>query len=346
MSIADFNPNRRHFLAAAAATLALPYGSASAANQKLVAAAFPGLTEDAIRGALAPYLAKRGVDLTVAPALAHNQLGMMLASPRSSPFDALYVSPGQTAELIEKNLIDKIDPSKIPNWGKLAPSFQTEWGPTVNLQINGIIYNPKKLKKPKGYKELFEDDAYLSGMSVLGFDSNASVVTWVEIAKIYGGSVENLEPAFKVLSDYVKRGGLVANNFQHQQTLFQQGDVDVFFGSTSQVANLQSKGIDVDFVIPDTGSTTLPVYIHLAKGSANRDAVYAYIDACCSAEIQELLKQPPLGSFPTNGDVKPPAAFADYISPQQIAVLIYPDWARINPLRAGWTDKFNQLVAK
>ena len=78
-----------------------------------------------------------------------------MASAGKPPFDALYVSPGQTAVLVANKLIQKVDPSKISNWSKLDPAFQTEWGPTVHVQVDGIAYNPTKVPKPKDYRDLF-----------------------------------------------------------------------------------------------------------------------------------------------------------------------------------------------
>jgi putative spermidine/putrescine transport system substrate-binding protein len=337
--------SRRAILGAAAALAAPAFVGRAHAAGKLVAAAFPGETEDTLRKVLTPALAKQGVTITFAPAYAHDQLGRTLASPGSSPFDALYVSPGQTAELVAHNLIEKVDPSKIPNWSKLAPAFQTEWGPIVNVEVAGIVYNPKKVPKPTGYRDLFENPAFFNKISLQGLDTNVATLAYVELAKIYGGSASNIEPAFEVLKKYLPKVGAIANNAKQNQTLFQQGEVDVFLSSTTTVARLKSLGLDAEFAKPETGCQALPICVHLTRGSANADAVYSYMNTMIDKSVQDVLKGPPLAYFPTNGEVELPPAVAAYVTRADIAKLVYPDWAEINPRRARWTEQFNKLVS-
>jgi putative spermidine/putrescine transport system substrate-binding protein len=344
--MADRMLARRTFLAgtAAAATLPLLPRHAHAAG-KLVAATFPGDTEDMIRKTITPILAAKGIELIVAPILAQDQVGKMMASAGKPPFDALYVSPGQTAVLIANNLIQKVDPSKMANWSKLDPAFQTEWGPTVHVQVDGIAYNPTKVPKPKDYRDLFTNPAFDKQISLIGFGSNSATAAWVEIAKSFGGSAKNMEPMFEMLQKYLPKVGAIANSGSQQLSLFQQGEVNVFLGSTGNVARLKGLGVPCAFAKPETGALALPVRIHLTTGSADPDAVYAYMDASISAEVQNIFKGPPLAYFPTNKDVALPPDVSDYVTRADLPTLVNPDWASINVGRAGWTERFNKIVA-
>lgn len=339
--------SRRTFLGGSAALATLPFLPArAAAAGKLVAATFPGDTEDMIRKTITPILAKEGIELTVAPALAQDQIGkMMAAAGGPPPFDALYVSPGQTAVLVANKLIQKIDPSKIPNWSKLDPAFQTEYGPTVHVQVDGIAYNPTKVPKPAGYHDLFVNPAYEKQVSLIGFGSNSATAAWVEIAKTFGGGPTNMEPMFEMLQKFLPKVGAIANSGSQQLSLFQQGEVGVFLGSTGNVARLKSLGVPVEFAKPETGALALPVRIHLTTGSPNADAVYAYMNASISTDVQNIFKLPPLAYFPTNKDVELPKDVSDYVTRADIASLVYPDWPAINVGRAAWTERFNKIVA-
>ncbi|MDB5537147.1 MAG: transporter, substrate binding protein, partial [Devosia sp.] len=153
--MSEFRLNRRMFgmlAAGAAASSLLP--SMARASGGLVAATFPGSWEDAYRSVLTPLVKAAGYDLTVAPALSQDQLTKVMASPGAPAFDTLLISPGQMAIAIENDLIVKIDPTRLKNWSKLAPAFQGEYGPTVTVQIDGIVYNPDVVPKPKGYRDL------------------------------------------------------------------------------------------------------------------------------------------------------------------------------------------------
>ena len=341
-------PTRRQFAIGLASLPALGVLSSRRAHAagSIVAAAFPNAWEDAYRKIIGPLVSAQGTELIVAPALAQDQLAKLLASPGKPPFDAVLMSPGQTAEALARGLIDKIDPSKLKNWNKLAASAQTEYGPNVTVEINGIAYNPTLVPKPAGYKDLFENKAYDGKVAWIGFGSNSATMAWVEIAKLYGGSEDNMEPVFKLLAAHLLKIGAIANNGSQQMTMFQQGEIGVFMASTGNVARLKSLGVPCEFVHPVSGSPSVPVTIHLVKGSTNADGVYQYMDAAISAAAQSKLALPPTEMIPTNGDVPLTPGIKTFVSEDDLKKLVYPDWAKINAKRAAWTAEFDRVVRK
>ncbi|KGD74872.1 ABC transporter substrate-binding protein [Tatumella morbirosei] len=343
--------SRRRFgqlLAGAAAASFLPISlkTMAAANQgALVAATFPGNWEDAYRNILTPLLQKEGYGLTIAPALAEDQLAKLLATPGHPPYDALLMSPGQTTIALQHDLIQKVDPTKIKNWHLLDAGFQGEYGPTVTVEVNGIAYNPDMVPRPKGYKDLFENPAYKGLVSWTGFESNTAVMAYTEIAKIYGKGPNDMQAVFNLFKKHPEQLQNIVDSTNHQMTLFQQGEIAVFMCSTSNVARLKSLGINAEFVHPETGSPAAPVNIHLAKGSQNADAVYAYMDAAISKAAQDQFKLPPAEMFPTNNSVALTPAISAYVTRDQLKDLVYPDWAAINKNRDAWIREFDTIVA-
>lgn len=343
----DLHITRRNFgflAASAAAVAALPF-SARAADGTAVAATFPGNWEDGYRTVLTPLVKEAGFDLTVAPAMAQDQLAKVMASPGNPPYDTLLMSPGQMAVAIEKDLIQKIDPSKLKNWSMLDPAFQGEYGPTVTIEVNGIAYNPDLVPRPKGYRDLFENPAYKGKVSWTGFGSNTAVMAYTQIARIFGSGPTDMEAVFKLFRDNPEHLKGVVDSTNHQMTLFQQGEIAVFMCSTGNVARLKSMGLKAEFVQPETGSPAAPVNIHLTKGAKNIDGAYAYMDAAISKAAQDQLKMPPQEMFPTNKDVGLTPGIEAYVTREQLASLVYPDWAIINKNRADWIRQFDALVA-
>lgn len=340
--------SRRQFAAGLASLPALGVFSTRQARAagSVVAAAFPNAWEDAYRKIVAPLVAAQGTQLVVSPALAQDQLAKLLASPGKPSFDAVLMSPGQTAEAVSRGLIEKIDPSKLKNWDKLEASARTEYGPNVTVEINGIAYNPTMVPKPAGYKDLFENKAYDGKVAWIGFGSNTAAMAWVEIAKLYGGGEDNMGPVFKLLASHMPKVGAIANNGSAQMTMFQQGEIGVFMASTGNVARLKSLGVPCEFVHPISGSPSVPVTIHLAKGAANPEGVYQYMDAAISAEAQSKLALPPTEMIPTNSDVPLTPGIKSFVSEDDLKKLVYPDWAKINAKRAAWTVEFDRVVRK
>jgi len=346
--MANRSVTRRQALAGLAGIAAAPMlgsGRAFAAGS-IVAAAFPGSWEDAYRATVAPVLKAAGTELVLAPALAQDQLAKLLASQGAPAFDAMMVSPGQTTEAVARGLIDKVDPSKLKNWSKLAPASQTEWGPNVTTEITGFAYNPTLVPKPKTYRELFDNPVYHGKVGWVGFGSNTATLAWVEIAKAFGGSEDDLSPMFKVLAEHLNKGAVIANSGNQQITLYQQGEIAVFISSVGNVANLKSRGVPCEFAHPTTGSPALPVALHLVKGSKNPEGVYQYMDAAISADVQRKLTMPPTEIVPTNMDVPLTDSLKSFISDADLKNLIYPNWSKINPNRAAWSAEFDRVVKK
>ncbi|ERK18380.1 ABC transporter substrate-binding protein [Pantoea sp. AS-PWVM4] len=346
----NFEISRRRFgqlLAGAAATSLLPVSLRALAAEKetAIAATFPGNWEDAYRNILTPIMKKEGYGLTIAPALAQDQLAKVMASPGNPPYDALLMSPGQMTIAIQNDIIQKIDPSRLKNWHLLDPSFQGEYGPTVTVEVNGIAYNPDLVPRPKGYKDLFENPAYKGLVSWTGFASNTAVMAYTEIAKIYGSGPDDMAAVFKLFKDHPEQLKSIVDSTNHQMTLFQQGEIAVFMCSTSNVARLKSLGMNCEFVHPETGSPAAPVNIHLTKGTKNADAVYAYMDAAISQAAQDQFKLPPAEMFPTNSDVALTPAISAYVTRDQLKTLVYPDWNSINKNRDAWIREFDTIVA-
>ncbi len=342
------NLSRRVVMAGLGGVLAAPMLGVSRARAagSIVAAAFPGSWEDGYRATVAPAMKAMGTDLVLAPALAQDQLAKLLASQSAPAFDAMMVSPGQTTEAIARGLIEKVDPSKIKNWGKLLPAAQTEWGPNVTVEITGFAYNPTLVPKPKTYRELFDNPVYHGKVGWVGFGSNTATLAWVEIAKAFGGGEDNMDPMFKILAEHLNKGAVVANSGNQQITLYQQNEIAVFISSVGNVANLKARGVPCEFAHPTTGSPALPVALHLVKGSKNPEGVYHYMDAAISADVQRKLAMPPTEVLPTNTDVPLTDSLKSFVSDADIKNLIYPNWTKINPNRAAWSAEFDRVVKK
>jgi putative spermidine/putrescine transport system substrate-binding protein len=339
--------NRRDFGRGACGVVAtLLSETALAAASSLVAATFPGSWEDAYRNVIVPLLAAGGYRVTLAPALAQDQVAKIMATPGRPAYDLLSLAPGQTAVAIENNLIDTIDVSKIEYWDQLHESFKSPYGPAITIEVNGIAYNPGLVPRPSGYRDLFENPLYTGKVSWTGFESNTAVMAYTEIAKIYGKGADDMDAVFKLFRDHPIQMEGVVDSTAHQMEMFQQGDIAVFMCSTNNVAHLKSLGIPAEFAHPATGSPAAPVHLHMTRGSANAAAVYAFMNAAISKAAQDRLKMPPTDMFPTNDTVALTPSIASYMTRDGLTSLIYPDWVMINKHRAQWIRQFDSLVAE
>lgn len=336
--------DRRTFLAgsAALAGTAMVPGAASASGS-MTAATYPGTWESSYREIVAPALkAKHGIDLSLEPLWAVQQVTKVAASRGLAPFDAMVLDPGPRAAGIERGIFEPFDPSRLKNADKVAKGYADEHGVAVNAQIVGIVYNPKKLPKPTKWTDLFEEP-YVSRLGLTGFQTTYGTVSLIEMAKQFGGSATDVEPLFKEIKRILPKVAAVTSP-KSLPGLFQQGQFDVTYTNTNNVATLKSKGVDIDIAFPDTGAITFITSLHIAKGAENIDAAYKYIDTVLDADVQAKLMKPPANMIPVNKDVK--LEGLDISSLDELEKFVTHDWSVINPQRAAWIERFNKEVTK
>jgi putative spermidine/putrescine transport system substrate-binding protein len=338
--------SRREALAIAGAVAAASgFGAGPAfAKGSVTAAMYPGSWEEAFRQIVQPALKKtHDVELEMQPLFAVDQIAKARAARGVPPFDAFVLDPGPRVTGVDGALFEKFDGKKLSNLSKVPAGLVDDWGAAVAAQVVGIAYNPKKVPPPKGWADLFQEP-YVSKLGLTGFQTTFGTVSIIEIAKVFGGSETNVEPFFteikKVLPKVASIGAPAA-----MPGLFQQGQCDVMYTNTQTVTTLKGRGVDIAFAKPETGAVAFITTMHLAKGTAEAANAYKYIDVVLSKEVQTELMKPPFNFVPVNTDVALTGELP-MKSLDEMAGFVRHDWAKINPLRAAWIEKFNKEVSK
>lgn len=338
--------NRREFIgmsAALAAGMALP--RAAWASGSVVSAIYPGTWDEAFRKIVGPALMKNsGVELELLPLYAVEQIAKAKASRGRPDFDTFVLDPGPSATGLADGLFEKFDASRVPNVSNLQPGMVTEYGVPVAAQFVGIAYNPSKFKEPpKTWADLFKEP-YVSRLGLTGFQTTFGTVSIIEIAKQFGGSLTNVEPFFAELKKVLDKVAVIGAP-SAMAGLFQQGQCDIMYTNTQTVGTLKARGVDVEFIAPESGIVTFFTTMHIPKGAEHVDQAYQYINTVLSEPVQTALMQPPYFFAPVSSEVK----LNDSLPIQslsQMQTMVQHDWSQINPLRAGWIERFNKEVAR
>jgi putative spermidine/putrescine transport system substrate-binding protein len=272
-----------------------------------------------------------------------DQIGKAKAARGAPPFDVFVLDPGPRIVGIDGGLFEKFDGTKLSNLSKLPAGFTDDVGVHVSAQVVGIAYNPKKVPAPKGSADLLKDP-WVSRLGITGFQTTFGTSSLIELSKLFGGSLTNVDPALAELKKVLPKIAAVGLPAA-MPGLFQQGQCDVMYTNTQTVATLKGKGIDVEFVKPESGAIAFYTTMHIAKGTGDLDNAYKYLDLVVSKEIQEALTKPPYNFVPVNKDVPLPPDLP-MKSLDEMTKYVEHDWAKINPLRAAWIEKFNKEMAK
>ena len=334
----------RRSLMAASLAAAVPGARAARAAGSLTAAIYPGAWEDAYRAVVVPALkAGYGTDVAFEALFAVDEIAKGRAARGNPSFDVFLLDPGPRASGIDYGLYEPFDAKKLKNLDKVPGSLVDQWGIAVAAQVVGIAYNPKKVARPTGWKDLLKPE-FVPHLGLTGFQTTFGTMCMIEIAKQFGGSETDVEPAFAELRKILPKVAAVATPAAIPG-LFQQGQVDLMYINTQTVTALQARGVDIEFVVPDTGASAFVTTMHIAKGAKNVPQAYEYLDTVLSTPVQDVLAKKPYYLTPVNKEVDPGPS----VPMKNVADLdkfnTY-DWSKINPLRAKWIDQFNKEMAK
>jgi putative spermidine/putrescine transport system substrate-binding protein len=314
------------------------------AKGSVIATIYPGTWEDAYRAVVLPMLKKKdNVDLELAPLFAMDQIGKARAARGAPPFDVFVLDPGPRIVGMEGGLFEKFDGKKLSNLSKLPAGYADDAGVQISAQVVGIAYNPKKVPAPKGWGDLLKDP-WVSRLGLTGFQTTYGTSSLIEMSKLFGGSLTNPEPALVELKKVLPKIAAVGLPAA-MPGLFQQGQCDVMYTNTQTVATLKGKGVDVEFVKPESGAITFFTTMHIAKGTGDLENAYKYLDVVVSKDAQEALMKSPYNLIPVNKDV-PLTPDMPMKSLDEMSTYVQHDWSKINPLRAAWIEKFNKEMAK
>lgn len=339
--------NRRDFIQFGSAAAACGLAPNAFANDGTVTTAiYPGSWEEAYRSIVAPALKRdAGVELRMQSLWAVDQIAKARAARGRAPFDTFILDPGPRVTAIESGLFEKFDASRLKNASKLPPGMIDAHGVNVAGQFVGIAYNPKKFPKPPtSWKELFAEP-YVSRLGLTGFQTTFGTVSIIEIAKAFGGSETDVEPFFTELKKVLPKVAVIGNSAS-MPSMFQQGQCDIMYTNTQTVGTLKAKGVDIEMAVPSSGLVAFFTTFHIAKGSKNIDNAYKFIDTSISTPMQQQLMASPYFMAPVNSEVSLANAGLPLRSLDEMKSMVQHDWSKINPLRAGWIERFNREVAR
>jgi putative spermidine/putrescine transport system substrate-binding protein len=323
---------------------------ASTAGGKLIATTLPGSWEQFNRTVVVPkFNAAAGAETSLVPLVSADQIAKLRASPNSPPFDVVSLDFGVFDGAPKEELFQKLPIAKLKNYGDLATRFQSQdtWGPLIGIQAVGIAYNPKVITTPPTSWADLWDAKYKGRVAVMAMKNNHTIGFMQKIAEMNGGSVENLDPAFAQLEKLAPNLTGVVANAGALITLFQQGEVDIAPHDLNSVKLLQSKGVDIDWVLPKEGGFALTPTMSIVKNpTASVDLAAAYIDAAISTEVQTQMTEMSY-VLPTNKNVPIPAAIAQKLGnnlDEILSKLEFLDWTVINKHRTEWVTRFDKTV--
>jgi len=308
---------------------------------------YGGLYDKAFEKMAAPLEEKYGLKVQITAGMSTTDLVKMLANRENPPFDLYNADSSTMSELIKAGVLEQIDPSAVSNLNRVLPNFREFGGYGAPYSVSSVvpIYNSKYIKKPlSSYSDIARPD--LAARVILPAPSQLSASLYLlAIAEENGGSIANMESAFKILAAAKPNVVALAQTNVAQMQMFQneEGYAGIFYDGRAH--ELRTKGVPIVTVIPQLGIYSTTSYINIVKGMKYPEAAYAYIQQQLSDE--GMLAIPDALRYGVTTDVKLPEELREQMllnSPERNALKRKIDWDKLWADRGAWIEQTNKIM--
>lgn len=352
------NFSRRGLLRASAGVLAAPYVIPALAADTLVVNGYGAEFQDIIlRTTVEPFEKKFGVRITYDNAgMAAQTYAKIRAGRGAAGIDvAGELTPAEVILGQKEKLLEPITEAEVPNlkyvWAKsrtIVPSTGVVYG----YQYLSLLWNKSQLEKPESWANYWMPGAAygdkIKGHLVAFEPANLlSVYALIMAAKLKGGGVDNMQPAWDLLQAQKPWIGLSLLASDAAAPYFENDQVWLAPFWSARAGYYVAKNYPVAFTIPKEGTIGLANCCCVPVGASNKKLAYEFINFRLEPEIQRAFHlayrtspgRPDLGEWP------PEYAATQIVTEEKLASVEFPDSALIGSKRSEWTRKWQEIMA-
>ncbi len=262
------------------------------------------------------FEAQTGIQVNYQEAPSNEELYSRLQTGGAN-FDVVVPSDYMISQLIEEDMLQPLDYSKIPNFEKIADRFKNLPYDPENLYTVpytwgtlGIIYNTTMVDEPiTSWSALFDDTA--AGNTLLIDNSRDAF----GIALMYLGYSVNttdeaqIREAYELLANAWDRGVYQGKVMDEIFQIMEGGNAAVATYYAGDYLSMLENNEDLAYVIPEEGSNWFVDAMCILKDAQNVDEAHEWINFMASTDANLR-----------NMD------FIWYASPNEEALEMYPEW--------------------
>ncbi|WP_376093624.1 PotD/PotF family extracellular solute-binding protein [Roseomonas sp. CCTCC AB2023176] len=288
-----------------------------------------------------------GLRIRLVPSEAQDIVAQIKAAQGQSPYDAMPNGepPHLTAQA--EGYIQRLRPDRVPNAANVIPEFMAKsggFGVPASYSLVGLAYNTRVVRRePTSWQDLWHAD-YRGKVAIPRASSNLGLAVLAIIAKVFGGSEDNLAPAWEKLAALRP---MVGRSPTALIQLLEREEIGVAPIWNNDAAGAAARGLPIRFVQPAPGPVSLISFMSEITNTRHPDLVQEWMNDILSAEYQQHAANAPYFFGPTVRGVAVPEAARGYTpsTPAEVAALQSVDWARIAPARGRILEQFDRTFA-
>jgi putative spermidine/putrescine transport system substrate-binding protein len=336
-------------LIASAALLALSPLAARAEERTLTVSVYAFAQDDFKTIVYDPFEAKCGCKLVVETGNSVERLAKMEANKANPVVDMAVVSMADALSAARKDLIDKVDTTKLSNFGKLYDLAKDPNGDGMSVgytfYATSIAYRSDKMKI-ESWADLLKPE-YIGHVAFPNVTTNQGPPTLYMLGLALGKDTPDLKAPIEALGE--KKDDIVTFYEKSSQLvqLMQQEEIWAAPIGRFSWAGFTKLDIPVAWATPKEGQTGGMNVMVMTKGSKNQDLALQFMDFWLSTDIQTKLAEKLVDS-PANKEVRLSEEAANnltYGEDTAKSLKLIPSAAALDN-RAGWLKEWNKKVGQ
>ena len=297
--------------------------------------------------AIEPFEQEHNVEVVLVAGRTAERLTMLREGAEPIP-DVIFLPDYYTYQAVQDDLLEKIDKSKLSNYGKLF-SFIREQLP-ANVADYGVPHTPQDLALAyrsdlhdpiTGWTDLWRGD-FADYMTIPSITATSGPMTLIAASIAHGGSIDDVEPGFSALEDLSEDILTFYTSSAEPVSLFEREEIHICPVLRYQWGTLSQLNMSIEFVIPEEGSVIEFNLISIVKGSQNVDLAHELIDFWISTEVQRDLALAGVDA-PVNSEVQLASDHVFYVKPA-FDNAIYVNPAILADNLESWSDEWKESI--
>lgn len=212
-------------------------------------------------------------------------------------YDLIQPSEYTVEAMVKENLLQPLDPAKIPNLKNLAPEFRNmPFDPGNKYSVPwmagfvGIVYNAETVPGPVvGYNDVFT--AQNAGRIVI-LDDPREIVSWALTTAglpVNDVSDENLARVTPIIQDWLSKVRVYDSD--SPKTSLSNGDVDIGVVWSGEGALLFAENPKFQWVLPAEGFHMFVDSLAVPKNARNKDMAEEFINFILRPDISKMISE-------------------------------------------------------
>ncbi|MCP3380360.1 extracellular solute-binding protein [Bradyrhizobium sp. CCGUVB4N] len=283
---------RRDFLAlSATAALAPLMAPAVHAQQKK----FSGVTlringyggtydKALIEGVAKPLEESTGLKIEYIPSTPSADIAKLISNKNNPHLDMFMADSPLMPQAIAGDILESFSASDAPNLSRVLPGFREfgDYGAPFSVASIVPVYNSSTVKPPlTSFSDIARPDLKGKVVTMPGNVFTGWIVL-LALAEGNGGSLANMEPAFKLIS--AAKDNIIATppSSVAQLQAFTQGEAQAGTLWDGRAFEARKSGTPLETVVAREGIYAVTSYTNIVRGCRNKEAALAYINQLLS----------------------------------------------------------------